>query len=155
MAPHQWGSFRMAALIRRGSRLLFKCVWQIPRRPAFLTACFTGCDRIRRDLRHMSGSQQRRPSGCSEEMYGVPENSVCAVTKTGPKPALIWDHNEERNPSEWIFLDSISGSHLAAAAAAPPPIDVHHLVLASHQSLRFFCFAGFLPTPTRSGENPA
>lgn len=84
----------------------------------------------------------------------VPENSVCAVTKTGPKPVLIWDHNEEHIPSEWIFLDSISGSHLAAAVAAPPPIDVHHLVLASHQSLRF-CFARLLPTPTRSGENPA
>lgn len=80
----------------------------------------------------------------------VPENSVCAVTKTGPKPVLIWDHNEEHV----IFLDSISGSHLAAAVAAPPPIDVHHLVLASHQSLRF-CFARFLPTPTRIRENPA
>lgn len=34
----------------------------------------------------------------------VPENSVCAVTKTGPKPVLIWDHNEEHIPSEWIFF---------------------------------------------------
>lgn len=33
----------------------------------------------------------------------VPENSVWAVTKTGPKPGLIWDHNEEHVPLSGFF----------------------------------------------------